>query len=309
MGIKPAIAFKVLWSTLRGWNLLMILLIMLLVRHTVVLPLLNYEGLSSSLSDNRYLLLMLATVLIAAGGNLINDIFDTRADSINKPGQNPVGSLITKTSANILYFILTGAGLISGWFAAKGLSENSFYYIFPLCAGLLFFYSYSYKNIPLLGNLIIALLASASVMITILFDTTAFHPGGVSTLVAGYAVFAFLMTLAREIIKDCQDINGDNTVNSRTLPVVSGVTFSRRMAAFVLMMVLSMLTWVQIYSQQWENMPAFVYVVCAVSLPLLVLIIRTWLSDSTWRDRQNSVMAKWIMLSGILSMAVFYATF
>jgi 4-hydroxybenzoate polyprenyltransferase len=287
----------------------MLTLVFFLLRYTVTLPLLQYSGIDSSLSDANFRLIVIATILIAAGGNIINDIFDIKPDAVNKPGKNSIGTVISKRNAYTLYFTLTAAGLFLAYWALRSEMNQAIYSIFPLSAGLLFFYSYSYKNIPLVGNLIISVLAALSVLTGILFDHNAMQPGPVFTLTCGYAVFAFLMTFARELIKDCQDIDGDMRFNSRTFPVVFGAPKARWIAVFILMLTLSLLGWIQFYSQQWENIYAFAYVTLLINLPLVILIIRTLKAQTPQQDGKNATLAKVIMLTGILSTAVFFATF
>jgi 4-hydroxybenzoate polyprenyltransferase len=117
------------------------------------------------------------------------------------------------------------------------------------------------------------------------------------------------MTFARELIKDCQDIDGDMRFNSRTFPVVFGAPKARWIVVFILMLTLSLLGWIQFYSQQWENIFAFTYVTLLINLPLVILIIRTLKAQTPQQDGKNATIAKVIMLTGILSTAVFFATF
>jgi 4-hydroxybenzoate polyprenyltransferase len=59
-------------------------------------------------------LLVLSTVLIAAGGNVINDYFDTRIDRINKPGDVIVGRTVKRRVAMTAHGVLSGLGLLLG---------------------------------------------------------------------------------------------------------------------------------------------------------------------------------------------------
>ena len=60
----------------RAGNLVIIALSLFLVRYLVVKPFLFLDNTESSISDFQFSLLTLAVVLIAAGGYVINDIFE-----------------------------------------------------------------------------------------------------------------------------------------------------------------------------------------------------------------------------------------
>jgi 4-hydroxybenzoate polyprenyltransferase len=291
-----------IWRLIRGWNLLIICLVFLLARHACILPVLELTDTPSTLVDHDFLMLMLATVLIAAGGNIINDQFDIRIDALNKPGRNIIGNLISGNTALALYLFVTLSGIAVAWFVTRRLSTQTAFLIFPVSAG-------SYKHMVLIGNLVVSLLCGVTVFASALFDSAAMSSEPVLTLITGYAVFAFLMTLAREMIKDCEDVEGDRAFGSRTLAVTAGLKATRRIAAAVLLIVLLLLLWVQVSSQQWEDLKAFIYVTVFVTLPVLILIVLTLRATTTAHDRRNGKIAKLIMITGLLSMAVFYSSF
>jgi len=261
-----------LWKLIRGNNLLIICLILLLVRHTIVLPILSFSETSSELSDHLFLLLMLATVLIAAGGNIINDYFDMVIDAINKPGGKVLGNQISKTAGLRLYIIFTLAGIGLSGFVSFKLNTYQPFVIFPASALILFLYSYSYKSVMLAGNLLIALLGSITVALPMLFDNGAIGSETILILVSGYSVFAFLITLSREIIKDCEDIDGDRQNGCSTFPVKHGEPSARKTASVIAFLLLAALVWVQYSQRQWDDMRAFIYVTLFIDLPLLILI-------------------------------------
>jgi 4-hydroxybenzoate polyprenyltransferase len=298
-----------IWRLIRGWNLLIVCLVFLLARHACILPVLELSGTPTTLGNYDFLMLMLATVLIAAGGNIINDQFDIRVDAINKPGRNIIGSLISANTTLTLYLFVTLSGIALAWFTTRKLSTQPAFIIFPVSAGLLYFYSSSYKHMMLVGNIVVAVLCAAAVFTSILFDSAAMAAEPLVTLITGYAVFAFLMTLAREIIKDCEDIEGDRAAGSRTLAVSAGPKTARRTAAAITGVVFLLLVWVQVTGQQWEDLKSFIYVSLFVDLPVLILIVLSLRATTAAHDRRNGKIAKLIMITGLLSMAVFYSSF
>ncbi|HEX5000950.1 MAG TPA: UbiA family prenyltransferase, partial [Bacteroidia bacterium] len=162
-----------LWKLIRGNNLLIICLIFLLVRHTIVLPVLSFSASASELGNGLFLLLMLATVLVAAGGNIINDYFDMAIDAINKPGQKVLGMQVHKKTGILLYSIFTIAGIGLAGFVSYKINTYRPFIIFPASALILFLYSYSYKSVMLAGNILIAILSGITVALPVLFDNGA----------------------------------------------------------------------------------------------------------------------------------------
>lgn len=300
---------KNILSITRAGNLMMICLIFLTVRHTIILPFLSSETGGSSLTDVQYLLLMLSTVLIAAGGYVINDIFDTGTDRINRPGTNKVGEGVSLFTARILYAVLTLAGLIAAIIFGESTGVKYTILVIGICAGLLYFYSSSYKTMFLLGNIIVALLAGLTVLITILFDRNALNDQTVLTVTASYSIFAFLITMNREIIKDCEDLEGDTRFNASTLPALLGTGVAKITAAVIALVIAGGICYIQFLQQQWQSPVPFGYVVLFVQLPLIWLAISTLRSGQKSDFSKNSKLSKLIMLTGILSMLVFHFTF
>ncbi|MFM7902862.1 MAG: UbiA family prenyltransferase, partial [Bacteroidota bacterium] len=91
--------------------------------------------------------------------------------------------------------------------------------------------------------------------------------------VIGYAVFAFLLSLSREIIKSCEDMEGDAAYGIRTLAVVAGTRFASIIAALVAIIGFSLIATVQYITAQWENTISFYFVCLLVQLPLAILCV------------------------------------
>ncbi|HMT29677.1 MAG TPA: geranylgeranylglycerol-phosphate geranylgeranyltransferase [Bacteroidia bacterium] len=293
-------------SVTRALNLLIVCITLLLIKYTIIDPILGFSGFKSSIPENLYLLLVLSTLFIAAGGYLINDYFDTGIDTINKPGKNMIGVTISKKTAIISYVFLNLLGL-TGAFIFGHLTDTRYtILIFAISAGLLYFYSASYKKMFLVGNIIISLLTSLTIFLSILFDRQSLQSEPILTLVCAYAVFAFLISFAREIIKDCEDAQGDYVFNSNTLPLAIGLQISRKIASLITLILFISIAYIQIMQSQWENLFSFVYVTVFIQIPILILTVRINLSGTSQQDHTNSTIAKLIMVSGIFSMMVFY---
>ena len=190
-------------------------------------------------------LLVLSTVLIAAGGNVINDYFDTRIDRVNRPHTVIVGRSVKRRVAMLGHFVLSGAGVLIGLFVAWR-SGQYFWALIPVfSATALWFYSTKLKRKFLLGNGLVAVLVALVPLSVGLYEIPAllnyygtsakgtlpngdaveiiFGFRGLWAWIGGFTAFAFITTLIRELQKDMADVKGDQADGCRTVPIVLGV--------------------------------------------------------------------------------------
>jgi 4-hydroxybenzoate polyprenyltransferase len=136
---------------IRYKNLLLLALMQLIIRfgylEQVQIPL--------SLFYWQYTLLILSTVLIAAGGYVIKAIFDQESYQINNDTKVLIGTYISESAAYNLYAGLTITGVGCGFILANSVEHSNFAILFVLVATLLYFYASSIKNIAFIGNILI----------------------------------------------------------------------------------------------------------------------------------------------------------
>ena len=289
-------------------NLVMIALTQFLFYAYWILPFTQHY-----ISTGLFTGVVCATVLIAAGGNIINDIFDVTTDRINKPQKVFIGTFISRKNAFILYFSCTFVGIGLGSYVGFAIDKWWISLIFLGISVLLFLYSSHLKSIPLLGNSVVSILVASSLLILILFkmDCTAIrhkhiHYDSVSKIaIYVYAMFAFLMNLMREMVKDIEDINGDYNAQITTLPIVLGRNRVNKMVAFLAgITILFTLYCISIYLE--EKTVTTIYILFTILLPLLYCIIKIWQADTKYEYKTLSLLLKVIMLFGILSTVVLY---
>jgi 4-hydroxybenzoate polyprenyltransferase len=265
----------------RLWNLLIVALTQFCTAGFLV-------G-TETLSDPRLMLLALSTVLVAAGGYSINDYYDVKIDLINKPERVVVGKTLPRRFVLLLHTLLTVSGIGLGFLLSWLIGGITF-----ICGFLLWLYSNALKRLPFIGNFIVAVLTGLSVwMVNLLFP-----PNRPAILV--YALFAFFLTLIREIIKDMEDLKGDNTFGCRTLPIVWGL---RGTKLFIYLIVMLFCTTVVGIHMVVTPLPV-TFFVGFLLIPLGILV--AWLIRAdTRRDYYRlSQLSKLIMLGGIFSMAL-----
>jgi 4-hydroxybenzoate polyprenyltransferase len=243
----------------------------------------------STITDVKLFLLVTSTVMIAAAGYIINDYYDVKIDYINKPERVVIGKAIPRRYAILFHVMLSAGGILAGTFAHWKIGLINLMSVF-----LLWFYSNSLKRIAFVGNFTVAFLTGLSIL---LVD---FLYRAVNPLIFIYAIFAFFMTLIREIIKDMEDLKGDNTFGCKTLPIVLGL----RKTKYIIYVILGIFTIIVIVLNQLYSALPFQYYLLFLFVPLTLLLV--WLARADMKKDFSllSSICKAIMLLGILSMAL-----
>jgi 4-hydroxybenzoate polyprenyltransferase len=282
--------FRALPGLVRWPNLAIMLLSLVLVRGPLLQP---GQPLWPTLLAPRFGLLVLAALLVAAAGYIINDYYDVKIDAINRPDRLVVGRLLRRRHAMLAHVVLSGVGVA----LATALSWRLG--LVTLGAALLLWgYSARFKRVALVGNVSIASLTAALVLLPELQLLTG------QKAVWLYALAAFLLTVVREIVKDIEDMRGDAQHDCHTLPLVWGVARSKWVAGgFLACLVLLALgaTYQLLSLGRWA---LGAWLLGLVLLPLGWLARLLWRADRRRHFRQLSMWCKGIMLAGVLSMAL-----
>jgi 4-hydroxybenzoate polyprenyltransferase len=298
---------------IRWPNLLIMAFTMILVRHKLIIPQLLEAGADTATSSITFVFLVISVLLIAAGGFVINDIVDINADSINKPQKQLVGNKISVSIAKNIYWILTASGIICGIITGYAVENWRISFITAIMAGLMWFYSSRYKNMLLLGNIVVAF-ASAMVLLIIWLteffalksDAYAFTNAApvfpvITGMVMAYTFFAFLCSIIREMVKDTEDMTGDKQFNVNTFPVVYGESNAKNTATGLLAILMLMIAFWQFILNQQGFHNAFLSMFIAAALCVLA-IIRIATANKKKHYSQTSFLLKLLMISGISSM-------
>jgi len=301
-------------------NLVFIAGIQLLMHFAVVTPILKTHGIAPSMSFFQLMLLVVATVLIAAGGYVINDYFDMRIDEINKSDTRIVGQSVSRKEAMLFYQILSGIGVAAGLLLSLYYAQSITYaFIFLMILGLLWFYSSSYKRQLVIGNSIISFLAAMVPFIVALFENRflllEYGPSEELILISntimgwlgGFALFAFLWTFIREIIKDIEDEEGDREMESHTFPVVLGIAKTRILLYMLIIIALAIGGYMIFFVIPLKDSFSWRYFLSLIAIPAIFLMYLLFKARSKADYHQAATMAKVIMLTGTLySLVVWY---
>lgn len=303
--------------TFRPLNLSMIALMMYLMRWCIIKPILYRLGImmeaefASYISEGSFALLVLSVVLIAAGGYLVNDIQDVQEDAVNKPGKNPIGQQIPVALAERVYYACTAVGVGLGFGLAISFGNYNYALLHLAAALSLWFYAHYFKSSLLIGNVIVAMCVALVPLTVGIFEVSLLQNGYpemmkkfkdfnfnfIAWWLIGYAVFAFLLTLAREWIKDMQDVEGDLLSGKITLAGHVGYLLPKILVIAVYALTIGLMVWVnRVYVQDRFT---FTYV---IGLSLLLIAQSLWLirANQSGQFRLLSGANKLTSLLGLL---------
>lgn len=233
--------------------------------------------------DTKILLAAFSGTFTAMAGNVINDIYDIGVDRINRPERPLPSGQITQRNAFLFYVILVMTAFI-----LSSMINIAAFVLVLFAANLLFLYSYKLKSIPLVGNIAVALLTGL-----------AFIYGGiaVSNPVAAFipALFAFIINLIREIVKDIEDVEGDIRFGIKTLPSKYGLR-KTKIIVFVTALLLIAATF-HPFLYGYYRIEYFITVMVLVN-PLIVLSMKKLFTE---HDKKS--LGK---ISGLLKLSIVF---
>ena len=227
----------------------------------------------------------ISAFFLLSSGNALNDYCDYEIDGINKPRRPLPSGRISRRGALVFSVILMGLGT---WF---GFLVNLYTAAITVTvSGCLILYAVRLKQTPFFGNLLVGILTGLTFIV-----------GGVSvrTVYGTFvpAIFAFLFTTAREIIKDIEDTEGDFENCVRTISVVWG----KRVAVLVaLIFIVAVILFSPIpYLLNWYSWHYLATVIVGVDLVLIYFAVRLWRDDSRANSARIQRWMKWDIFIGL----------
>lgn len=311
------------WRLIRWQNLLFLGILIWVMEKWVATPLLEAIRFGEVLPWWLLVLLIIASICTAAGGYIINDYFDVKIDRINRPDKLIVTQTISKDQAMWLYRIVTAIGVISGLVTAWIVRSMPLAIIYIIVPGLLWFYSSSYKRQLILGNLIVAFVSAIAPLIVALTNVAYLEKHFAMVMpylsiqhdlmvwLGAFALFAFLTTWIREIIKDLQDQAGDRELECHTLPIVWGETWTKVIVTLLLLITAGLIAWIGFgvlpFAHNWMSLTCH-YIVFGLFIPLACEIWLLWAARIPSEYRHAQLLMKFIMFLGVLFAFVIKTT-
>lgn len=297
---------------IRYKNVLMAGIAQVLVQYFVINPFLAAHQLPTT-ANWIVVCLLLASACMGAAANVINDITDVACDTINHPDTVIVNKHITEDRAFNIYLYLTATAIIIGSIPAVVFRYYGIMILLLIIAALLWLYSHKLKNIPLLGNVVVSFVVALSIFLPALYNLNTLLIGDLMVTLGMYTLFAFLVTMVREIVKCGEDFDGDNATNISTIAVAYGLGAVRMASIVLISFVLGMIGYI-IYLQiklgtatkaEYFNIG---YEIVFLILPILVVAVKIMNAKHPAQFILPARWLKYIMLAGIGTIVVYYFT-
>ena len=300
-------------------NLLLIALVQYLVRYCLIGSMVQFSNLELQMNNFDFFLLSLSTVMIAAAGYIINDYFDTKIDSVNKPNKVIVGRTIKRRVAMGAHLVISFLAICIGFYLAHKVGMYKLGFVHVLSAGFLWFYSTDFKKQLLIGNLVVAMLAALVPLIVGLYEIpllikkyrevlieSSSNFNFIFYFVAAYSGFSFLTTFVREVVKDMEDFIGDKEFGRNTIPIAMGIKAAKGISLFLILVMMVLLAFPQY--EQWTSGDkiSFYYFLVFIQVPFLFLAYKITKAERVKDYSFASLLCKAIMYFGICYTLVFY---
>jgi len=303
---------------IRIQNLLIIAFTQYMVRWCLIYPILQSQShyYTLRLGNFNFFLLVLSTVMIAAGGYIINDYFDVRIDKVNKPEHVVVGKGVKRRVAMGAHTVITISAIAIALFVSFYIGYWKLVFIQFTCAVGLWFYSTDFKKMFFIGNFVIALFTALVPLIVGVYELIlcykAYYPVDdtinlviIWKWIFGVSFFAFITTLIREILKDIEDYEGDKEYGCNTMPIVIGIPSTKVIVVLISIATMACLAYLQFLQCNIKDFIGFYYFTFALQLPLAFLIFMTITAKTKKAFHTAGNTAKLIMLLGVCYLIVF----
>ena len=255
-----------------------------------------------------FFLLVVSTVFIAAGGYSINDYFDVKTDALSHPNRPLVTGKLSRRFALKVHLISSALGALIGIYLLFVNHQLSVFICQLFSIGALIYYAAVLKRTFLIGNITIALLTALVVWLSSAYlmniESQFLNLNGqfnhfyFSNFSWFFTIFSFGLTLVRELIKDMQDIEGDASIQAKTVPILWGINRSKYFVMALLLVILLVLIAQMKVQMQWSD--AYVRQIPLGSIALIFLLVIGLLAF----NKLSLVRLKWIDGSIKIAMVV-----
>lgn len=273
-----------LFSVVRGYNVLMITLAQYLASIFILSPNLPLREI---IFDSNLFIIVTASALVIAAGYIINNFYDREKDLINKPTKSMLDRLVSQRFKLTTYFLLNFIAV----FCASYISFKAVLF-FSVYIFAIWLYSHKLKRIPLFGNIVSAVLAIAPFFVVFVYYKN------FETVIFFHAIFLFFLILARELIKDLENMAGDLAQNYKTIPIVYGANISK-----IIIGLLIAFTLVPAWLLTNKFNVGYMYVYFAVSILLLIIFMFLLAKAKSKKDYVwlHNIL-KLIIITGVFSI-------
>lgn len=300
---------------IRPLNIIIAILTQCLFWFLILKKSLNTHSINTLLALPDFFLLVLMTSFIMAAGYIINDVQDVETDDKNNKKRNLIGSKLSARSAILLAIILNGLALTIALFLFYKLGVLLILLVCSIEILLLYLYAYYLKSTILTGNVVVSVLIAFVPLffflierhnIKLLISDNMDQYKLLWFVVISYSIFAFLANLCREIIKDCEDLNGDKLAGLITFPIRFGSRKADWLTSILLfILVIAMFKWINYLDliSQPLHLILFLIIVLFPGIYLISKIINS--KEEIEKYKMVSSNLKMFMGSGLLYLFIY----
>ena len=278
--------FFSLFSVVRGYNILVIIIAQYLTSIYILAP---YLPLRQVLFDLNLLMLVLASASAIAGGYIINSFYDSEKDLINRPHKTMLDRLVSQNVKLSGYFVLNFLSVIFASYVSFRAVVFFGLYIFGI-----WFYSHKLKKYLFIGNITAAILA------VIPFFAVFIYYKNFDTVIFVHATFLFLLISMREVIKDLSNLAGDLAQKYQTIPVVYGELTAKKM--LTLMSLLTLVPTILLITRFEIGYMNFYFYGSIFALGVFVVVL--WKSNRKLHYVILHNLLKFIIVVGVFSIVL-----
>ena len=283
------------------------------------------------LLNENFVILLIVTILIAASGYIVNDIYDYNLDQINKPEKVVLGKFLKSRDAIIIYMMFNFLAIVLSIFLCTKIEQEIYILVFLLIIYCLWLYSKKLKKYKTIGNILIAFFISLSILNVPLFSYKNILSDDrffVFLIISIFSVLAFLINVKREIIKDIEDIEGDKMHKVKSLPIIFGTKKSKLVTVIIgiiLMFSISSIITFQILvlksdllldvgGNQFSNPQIwganYISIIYMFIILIMFFYVELLILNATTKTNftKASKLLKYLMLLSLLSIPVFSLT-
>ena len=245
------------------------------------------------------ILCALIVFLATGAGNTINDVFDVKIDAVNKPHRPIPSGRISVENARIYSYVLFAIAIILGFVVSYMVNSVWPSVIVILACVLMYFYARNLKAMPLIGNISVAVLTGLCFVIA--GDIISAASGSIYYLHVSIilGLFATFMTLAREIVKDMEDIEGDKLEGARTFPILYGKKISSIISIILIVVTTLMCPVLYIY-----NIFNILYMVIMV-VPIIIFLYSAYILKLDPPEETCAKVSKYLKIGMLISFVAF----
>ena len=210
----------------------------------------------------------------------------------------------------VFHIVFNSVGILSGILLAWKVHSLYLGIIFIVGSGILWFYSTTYKRQLVIGNVIVSFSTGMVPVLVLLFelpllssrygsiiDAMGVNASQLAGWILGFAVFGFLISVIREIVKDTEDFEGDQAYGMQTLPIVIGIRWTKVILFGLILIFIAGLVCVYLFHLRYNI--ALFYLIIFQLLPVAVISIILYRAHSKRNYQKISTILKIMMLTGI----------